>query len=126
MLETIAPRGGIVRTDDARNLITLSGRRQDIAGLGVSQSSPNVGQVTVDATLLCAHDKACKTSGTGAAGSTVWCSRLTRVPGCSRFPNFRGSYIASDLPDVSIDFGKAAASRWRARLLCMGLFSIFW
>jgi general secretion pathway protein D len=31
MLETIAPRGGIVRTDDARNLITLSGNRQDIA-----------------------------------------------------------------------------------------------
>jgi general secretion pathway protein D len=31
VLETIAPRGGIVRTDDARNLITLSGNRQDIA-----------------------------------------------------------------------------------------------
>ena len=29
----IAPRGGIVRTDDARNLITLSGSRQDIAGM---------------------------------------------------------------------------------------------
>jgi hypothetical protein len=28
MLESIAPRGGIVRTDDARNLITLSGSRQ--------------------------------------------------------------------------------------------------
>jgi general secretion pathway protein D len=33
VLETIAPRGGIVRTDDARNLITLSGSRQDIAGM---------------------------------------------------------------------------------------------
>lgn len=33
VLETIAPRGGIVRTDDARNLITLSGNRQDIAAL---------------------------------------------------------------------------------------------
>jgi general secretion pathway protein D len=31
VLENIAPRGGIVRTDDARNLITLSGSRQDIA-----------------------------------------------------------------------------------------------
>ena len=31
VMETIAPRGGIVRTDDARNLITLSGNRQDIA-----------------------------------------------------------------------------------------------
>jgi general secretion pathway protein D len=31
VLETIAPKGGIVRTDDARNLITLSGNRQDIA-----------------------------------------------------------------------------------------------
>jgi general secretion pathway protein D len=31
VLETIAPRGGIVRTDDARNLITLSGNRQDIS-----------------------------------------------------------------------------------------------
>jgi general secretion pathway protein D len=31
VLENIAPRGGIVRTDDARNLITLSGNRQDIA-----------------------------------------------------------------------------------------------
>jgi len=31
VLESIAPRGGIVRTDDARNLITLSGNRQDIA-----------------------------------------------------------------------------------------------
>jgi general secretion pathway protein D len=31
VLDTIAPRGGIVRTDDARNLITLSGNRQDIA-----------------------------------------------------------------------------------------------
>jgi general secretion pathway protein D len=31
LLDTIAPRGGIVRTDDARNLITLSGNRQDIA-----------------------------------------------------------------------------------------------
>jgi general secretion pathway protein D len=31
VLETIAPRGGIVRTDDARNPITLSGNRQDIA-----------------------------------------------------------------------------------------------
>jgi general secretion pathway protein D len=33
VLETIAPRGGIVRTDDARNLITLSGNRQDIASM---------------------------------------------------------------------------------------------
>jgi general secretion pathway protein D len=31
VLENIAPRGGIVRTDDSRNLITLSGNRQDIA-----------------------------------------------------------------------------------------------
>ena len=31
VLDTIAPRGGIVRTDDARNIITLSGNRQDIA-----------------------------------------------------------------------------------------------
>lgn len=31
VLETIEPRGGIVRADDARNLITLSGNRQDIA-----------------------------------------------------------------------------------------------
>jgi general secretion pathway protein D len=31
VLESIAPRGGIVRIDDARNLITLSGSRQDIA-----------------------------------------------------------------------------------------------
>jgi general secretion pathway protein D len=31
VLDTIAPRGGIVRTDDARNLITLSANRQDIA-----------------------------------------------------------------------------------------------
>lgn len=33
VLESIAPRGGIVRTDDARNLITLSGNRQDIASM---------------------------------------------------------------------------------------------
>jgi len=33
VLETVAPRGGIVRTDDARNLITLSGNRQDIASM---------------------------------------------------------------------------------------------
>jgi general secretion pathway protein D len=33
VLETIAPRGGIVRTDDARNLITLSGSRQEIAAM---------------------------------------------------------------------------------------------
>jgi general secretion pathway protein D len=31
VLEPIAPRGGILRTDDARNLITLSGNRQEIA-----------------------------------------------------------------------------------------------
>lgn len=31
VLESIAPRGGIVRTDDARHQITLSGNRQDIA-----------------------------------------------------------------------------------------------
>lgn len=33
VLEPIAPRGGILRTDDARNLITLSGNRQDIAAM---------------------------------------------------------------------------------------------
>ena len=33
VLETIAPRGGIVRTDDSRNLITLSGNRQDIGAM---------------------------------------------------------------------------------------------
>jgi general secretion pathway protein D len=33
VLDTIAPRGGIVRTDDARNIITLSGNRQDIASM---------------------------------------------------------------------------------------------
>jgi general secretion pathway protein D len=33
VLETIVPHGGIVRTDDARNLITLSGSRLDIAGM---------------------------------------------------------------------------------------------
>ena len=33
VLETIAPKGGIVRTDDARNLITLSGNRQDMAAM---------------------------------------------------------------------------------------------
>jgi general secretion pathway protein D len=33
VLETIAPRGGIARIDDARNLITLSGNRQDIAAM---------------------------------------------------------------------------------------------
>jgi len=33
VLETIAPKGGIVRTDDARNLITLSGNRQDVAAM---------------------------------------------------------------------------------------------
>jgi general secretion pathway protein D len=33
VLESVAPRGGIVRTDDARNLITLSGNRQDIASM---------------------------------------------------------------------------------------------
>jgi general secretion pathway protein D len=33
VLETIAPRGGIVRTDDSRNQITLSGNRQDIAAM---------------------------------------------------------------------------------------------
>ena len=32
-LESIAPHGGIVRTDDARNLITLNGNRQDIASM---------------------------------------------------------------------------------------------
>jgi general secretion pathway protein D len=34
VLETVAPRGGIVRTDDARNIITLSSNRQDIASPG--------------------------------------------------------------------------------------------
>lgn len=33
VLEPIAPRGGIVQTDDARNLITLSGNRQDISAM---------------------------------------------------------------------------------------------
>ena len=33
VLESIAPRGGIVRVDDARNLITLSGGRADIASM---------------------------------------------------------------------------------------------
>lgn len=31
VLETIAPRGGIVSTDDVRHVITLSGNRQDIS-----------------------------------------------------------------------------------------------
>ena len=33
VLETIAPRGGIVRTDDGRHLITLSGNRQEIESM---------------------------------------------------------------------------------------------
>ncbi|MBR1201851.1 type II secretion system secretin GspD [Bradyrhizobium sp. AUGA SZCCT0051] len=33
VLETIAPKDGIVRVDDARNLITLAGNRQDIAAM---------------------------------------------------------------------------------------------
>jgi general secretion pathway protein D len=33
VIEPISPRGGIVRTDDARNLITLSGNRQEIAAM---------------------------------------------------------------------------------------------
>jgi general secretion pathway protein D len=33
VLEPIAPRGGIVRVDDTRNLITLSGNRQEIAAM---------------------------------------------------------------------------------------------
>jgi general secretion pathway protein D len=33
VLEPIAPRGGIVRVDDARNLITLSGNSQEIAAM---------------------------------------------------------------------------------------------
>ena len=33
VLETIAPRGGIVRTDEARHIITLSGNRQEIASM---------------------------------------------------------------------------------------------
>ena len=33
VLETIAPKDGIVRVNDARNLITLSGNRQDIAAM---------------------------------------------------------------------------------------------
>jgi general secretion pathway protein D len=65
VLETIAPRGGIVRTDDARNLITLSGNRQDIATmmdaialfdiLGARQDFadlPVVGQFTLKAMLI--------------------------------------------------------------------------
>ncbi|WP_296523880.1 secretin N-terminal domain-containing protein [Rhodoplanes sp.] len=33
VLEPIAPRRGVVRTDDARNLITLSGNRQEVAAM---------------------------------------------------------------------------------------------
>ncbi|WP_315787202.1 secretin N-terminal domain-containing protein, partial [Bradyrhizobium sp. SZCCHNR2011] len=33
VVEPIAPRGGVVRVDDARNLITLSGDRQEIAAM---------------------------------------------------------------------------------------------
>jgi general secretion pathway protein D len=33
VLEVIAPRGGIVRADDTRNLITLSGNREEIASM---------------------------------------------------------------------------------------------
>ncbi len=33
ILEPIAPRGGLVRADDTRNTLTLSGNRQDIAGM---------------------------------------------------------------------------------------------
>jgi general secretion pathway protein D len=33
VLEPIAPRGGIVRTDDARHTVTLSGNRQEIASM---------------------------------------------------------------------------------------------
>ncbi|WP_316205375.1 type II secretion system secretin GspD [Bradyrhizobium sp. SZCCHNS3004] len=33
VVEPIAPRGGVVRVDDARNLITLSGNRQEIAAM---------------------------------------------------------------------------------------------
>ncbi len=33
VLDPIAPRGGVVRTDDARNLITLSGNRLEIAAM---------------------------------------------------------------------------------------------
>jgi general secretion pathway protein D len=33
VLEPIAPRAGIVRTDDARNIITLSGNRQELAAM---------------------------------------------------------------------------------------------
>ncbi|WP_316228467.1 type II secretion system secretin GspD [Bradyrhizobium sp. SZCCHNR1039] len=33
VLEPIAPRGGVVRVDDARNLITLSGSRQEIGAM---------------------------------------------------------------------------------------------
>jgi general secretion pathway protein D len=33
VLETVAPRGGIVRTDEARHLIILSGNRQEIASM---------------------------------------------------------------------------------------------
>nr|WP_315766702.1 MULTISPECIES: type II secretion system secretin GspD [unclassified Bradyrhizobium] len=33
VLDPIAPRGGVVRIDDARNLITLSGNRQEIAAM---------------------------------------------------------------------------------------------
>jgi general secretion pathway protein D len=32
-LRPTAPRGGIVRTDDARHIITLSGNRQEIASM---------------------------------------------------------------------------------------------
>jgi len=33
VLETIAPRGGVVRIDDSRDLITLAGNRQEIAAM---------------------------------------------------------------------------------------------
>ncbi|CCE00702.1 General secretion protein D [Bradyrhizobium sp. STM 3809] len=33
VVEPIAPRGGVLRVDDARNLITLSGNRQEIAAM---------------------------------------------------------------------------------------------
>ncbi|WP_410052804.1 type II secretion system secretin GspD [Bradyrhizobium sp. SZCCHNPS2010] len=33
VIEPIAPRGGVVRVDDARNLITLSGNRQEVAAM---------------------------------------------------------------------------------------------
>jgi general secretion pathway protein D len=55
VLETIAPRGGIVRTDDARNLITLSGNRQDIVSMMAIGRRGNVAVVLYPAPLHCSR-----------------------------------------------------------------------